>query len=418
MSSRVHDFAFLLKEKKQKDVYSLLTGCKLLSVVCHFTKETSMNKNKLPILIIGSSDDMSDLFYATKIKTSDPIILLITKNAKYIVVSDFETERVHRIIPSAQIMSPSMLQPKAKKRKGLDYCAVALLKRLNISKVYVPWNFPTGPACTIQKAGIHIYPIRSQVFPERAVKNADELHYITETQQSAVIAMQKAIELIRKAEPDDSGYLRIDRDLLSSEQVREVIRKTLFELNCLARDVIVSCGADSAEPHEIGQGPLRCGEPIVIDIFPQHIEHRYWGDLTRTVVRGTASSELRRMYSAVKKAQQETLNKIKAGVSCSTIDETARCTFEKLGYKTYIDKGRRVGFIHSTGHGVGLCIHENPSLSPNSKEILQEGNVVTVEPGLYYPQLGGIRIEDTVLVTKHGWRYLAPCEKKFNLYNK
>lgn len=374
-----------------------------------------MNKNKLPILIIGSSDDMPDLLYATKIKTSDPILLLITKNTKYIVVSDFEIGRAHRIIPSAQIMSPSMLQPRAKKHKRLDYSAVTLLKRLNISRVYVPWNFPAGPARTIQKAGIHLYPVRSQILHERTVKNIDELHYITETQQAAVIAMRKAIELIRRAEPDSSGYLRINKDLLSSEHVRALIRKTLFELNCFARDVIISCGVDSAEPHETGHGPLRCGEPIVIDIFPQHIEHRYWGDLTRTIVRGTASLDLRRMYLAVKKAQQEALNKIKAGVHCSVVHETARRTFEKLGYKTYIDNGRRVGFIHSTGHGVGLCIHESPSLSPNSKEILQEGNVVTVEPGLYYPQLGGIRIEDTVLVTKNGWQYLVPCKKFFQL---
>ena len=375
-----------------------------------------MNRKKLPMLIIGSSDDMPDLLYVTKFKTSDPVILLITaKNEKYLVVPDFEIARASRIIPSAHVMSPSMLQPQTKKRKGLDYCAVTLLKKLNISRVYVPWNFPAGAGETLQKSDIHIYPVRKQLFPERAVKSDEEIRYITETQQAAVVAMRKAIELLKRARPDREDYLRINGKLLSSEQVKELIRKTLFDLNCFASDVIVSCGTDSAQPHETGHGPLRWKQPIVIDIFPQHIEYRYWGDLTRTVICGTVSSELRRMYSAVRKAQHEALKKIKPGVRCSVVHETARRTFEKLGYKTRMDNGNRTGFIHSTGHGVGLCIHETPSLSPNSQEVLQEGNVVTVEPGLYYPHLGGIRIEDTILVTKNGWRYLAPCEKIFQL---
>ena len=118
------------------------------------------------------------------------------------------------------------------------------------------------------------------------------------------------------------------------------------------------------------------------------------------------------MYAAVKASQAAALKQIHPGVSCISVHRAAAALFEARGYKTHREKDRAVGFIHSTGHGVGLAIHEAPSLGA-SRSRLCVGDVVTVEPGLYYPELGGIRIEDTVVVTEHGWRYLAPCEKIF-----
>jgi Xaa-Pro aminopeptidase len=165
------------------------------------------------------------------------------------------------------------------------------------------------------------------------------------------------------------------------------------------------------EPHERGHGPLRAGQPIVIDIFPRHKVHGYWGDITRTVARGPVLPAVRRMYGAVKAAQQAALRRLKPGVSGVTVHQTVEQVLEERGFKTRVGDGVAEGFIHGTGHGVGLDIHEAPPLG-KSKGRLRAGHVVTVEPGLYYPGLGGVRVEDTVVITRGGWRYLATCPKR------
>jgi Xaa-Pro aminopeptidase len=196
--------------------------------------------------------------------------------------------------------------------------------------------------------------------------------------------------------------------------VQKTITRVLMDHHCLSRDTIVAGGTQAADPHEKGHGPLRAHEAIVIDIFPKHQDHGYWGDLTRTVVRGRATAGLRRMYHAVRMAQSAALNAVKPGVRCATVHRRAAAELEMRGFKTTTVDGRRVGFIHGTGHGVGLEIHERPSLGLG-KDRLKSGHVITIEPGLYYPEHGGIRIEDTIVVTHKGWRYLVPCERRFEV---
>jgi Xaa-Pro aminopeptidase len=226
--------------------------------------------------------------------------------------------------------------------------------------------------------------------------------------------MRAATALIASADIDEGGYLRVRGRRLTAEDVQRLITVRLVEHHCFVRDVIVAGGTQGADPHERGHGPLRAHEAIVIEIFPQHLGHGYWGDLTRTVLRGEAPVRLRRMYTAVRAAQVAALNRIRAGVSCASVHRAACAEFEKRGLKTEVKDGRATGFIHGTGHGVGLAIHEAPSLGLGPGR-LKAGNVVTVEPGYYDPGLGGIRIEDTVQVTRTGWRYLVPCEKRFEL---
>ncbi len=168
------------------------------------------------------------------------------------------------------------------------------------------------------------------------------------------------------------------------------------------------------DPHERGHGPLYAGQAIILDIFPRSEKTGYWGDLSRTVCRGSAAPGLKKLYNAVKAAQAAALRAVKPGVCADEVHSAAQAVFERRGYETKEVDGRHTGFIHGTGHGVGLDIHELPRVGI-SGEILEEGNIVTVEPGLYYPGLGGIRIEDTIAVTSKGWRYLAPCGKKFEL---
>jgi Xaa-Pro aminopeptidase len=140
---------------------------------------------------------------------------------------------------------------------------------------------------------------------------------------------------------------------------------------------------------------------------------RYFADMTRTVIYGEPSKKLKEMYEAVRAAQEKAFEMIKPGISAANVHNEVCKTFEKLGYDTY-KRGSKVGFIHSTGHGVGLDVHELPGIG-ETEVLLETGNVITVEPGLYYPEIGGIRLEDLVLVTENGSENLTSIEKKFEL---
>src|SRR4029077_3220118 len=166
------------------------------------------------------------------------------------------------------------------------------------------------------------------------------------------------------------------------------------------------------DPHECGFGPLYADSLIILDVFPRDAKSGYFGDMTRTVLRGRASDAQRKLWDAVKAGQALALKRIKAGVDGMTIHKAIQDLFARRGFPTETRKGRRVGFFHGTGHGLGLEIHEYPRLQ---KVTLKTGHVVTVEPGLYYPGLGGVRIEDVVVVTKKGHKMLSRLPKELEL---
>jgi Xaa-Pro aminopeptidase len=204
--------------------------------------------------------------------------------------------------------------------------------------------------------------------------------------------------MLRAATIDWNDTLVLDGKRLTSEMLRTAIEHVFLEHGCHSGETIVSCGEDAAYPHHRGAGLLRAGEPIVIDIFPRDTASGYFFDMTRTVVKGTPRKELRALFAAVRRSQLAGIAAVKPGRKASDVHAACAGVFTALGYRTTDDEG----FIHSTGHGLGLSIHERPSLSPKSDEVLQPGMVVTVEPGLYYRDIGGVRIEDTVLVTRGG----------------
>jgi Xaa-Pro aminopeptidase len=160
---------------------------------------------------------------------------------------------------------------------------------------------------------------------------------------------------------------------------------------------------------------LRAKEPIIIDIFPRSQKTGYFGDITRTVVRGRASEGVRRLYEAVLGGQKLAFRKVRASVPTAEVHRTVQDFFEQQGYKTGRRRGRMEGFFHGTGHGLGLEIHEAPRMGSHSTGRLTAGQVVTVEPGLYYANLGGVRLEDVALVTGNGARNLTRFAKQLEI---
>ncbi|MFC4246450.1 M24 family metallopeptidase [Natribaculum luteum] len=283
----------------------------------------------------------------------------------------------------------------------------AFLEDEGVESVAVPAGFPTGTADGLRNQGVSVTVEPEGIVEDvRATKTEWEIERVRATQRANEASMASAEELLASAEVDD-GVLYHEGEPLTSERVKREIEITLLGHGCSLDDTIVACGADGADPHDRGSGPLEAGELVVIDIFPRDKETKYFADMTRTFVRGDPSEEMRRRYDVTREAYEAALEAIEPGVTGADVHDAACDVIEAAGYDTLrSDPSAETGFIHSTGHGVGLAIHEQPSLSPSGGE-LEAGHVVTVEPGLYDPEVGGVRIEDLVVVTEDGYENLT-----------
>ena len=201
---------------------------------------------------------------------------------------------------------------------------------------------------------------------------------------------------------------------LTSDRIRAIIDKTCLNKGAVAEHTIVACGRQACDPHEIGHGLLRPGELIVIDVFPRVQKTGYHGDLTRTFIKGKASPLQRALVLAVQRAQRAAMIKVKEGVKGDVVHEAVQRVFDDAGFFTERRNEGFTGFIHSTGHGLGLEVHEAPRVSKGAPK-LKAGQVITIEPGLYYPEIGACRIEDVVQVTKNGYEKLSSLHYKWEI---
>ncbi|MFB6091383.1 MAG: M24 family metallopeptidase [Haloquadratum sp.] len=285
----------------------------------------------------------------------------------------------------------------------------AWLDDLGIESVAAPERFPLGPADRLRDRDVAVAPESEDVVTKiRARKTDAEIDHIREAQRANEAAMTAAEELLRAAEIDrGEDVLRSGGEVLTSERVKEEIEVTLLRHGCALDETIVSCGADAADPHDRGSGPLRPDAPVIVDIFPRSKATRYHADMTRTFVRGDPGDALREWFDLTRTALDAALDTIEAGVTGEAVHDAVCDVYEDAGLPTLrSDQATETGFIHSTGHGVGLDVHERPRLSPDGEE-LKPGHVVTVEPGLYDPEVGGVRIEDLVVVTEGGYENLT-----------
>jgi Xaa-Pro aminopeptidase len=314
-------------------------------------------------------------------------------------------------------LSYSELEQKAKAQGIKDPTTVdivhVVLKEFKIRRLLVPANFPFIHATRLQELGYSLKPKRDPFYEQRVVKTADEIRHIEAAQRATEEAVAAAFETVRRA-TIERGWLHLDGEVLTSERIKKLINVKLMERDCVAQHTIVAGGEQACDPHNEGSGPLPAGRSIIFDVFPRSATSRYFADMSRTVVQGTPTPDLKRLYQTVKDAQEEAIEKVKDGADGMKIHQGICARFEKAGYKTGVVNGRMQGYFHGTGHGVGLDIHEAPRIS-RTGSLLQEGHVVTVEPGLYYPGLGAVRIEDMVLVTKDGCRNLTDFPKSFEL---
>jgi Xaa-Pro aminopeptidase len=380
-------------------------------------KRTTTPQAEVATLFIAASEHDSNLYYATRFMAPDPFIYLEIKGERLMVMSDLEMDRARAQASVDRVLSYSEIEQKAKKQGIKDPTAVdivhVVLKESKIRRLSVPANFPVIHAARLQERGYSLKPKRDPFYEQRVVKTAEEVRHIEDAQRATEEAVAAAHALLRRAEIKDE-QLWLDGEVVTSERIKKFVNVKLMERDCIAQHTIVAGGEQACDPHNEGSGPLPAHRSIIFDVFPRSATSRYFADMSRTVIRGKVSQELKRLYGAVKDAQEDAIDKIKDGVDGMKIHQGICARFEKAGYKTGLVNGRMQGYFHGTGHGVGLDIHEAPRIS-RTGSLLQEGHVVTVEPGLYYPGLGAVRIEDMVLVTKDGCRNLTNFPKIFEL---
>lgn len=364
-------------------------------------------------LIIAASEVDANLYYVTKFLAPDPFIFIEIDGTTMLVMSDLEVDRARSTATVNTVLSYSKYEKNAK-ANGITAPRLVdivhlILQEHDVTQILVPGNFGFRHARDLQELG-YVFETKDEPFyAQRLLKSDAEVQAIEAAQRATEDALEIALHVIREATIRDN-IIYSNGSPLTSEKIKQVIHVALMERDCVGQHTIVASGIQGCDPHNEGSGPLQANTSIIMDIFPRSSKTRYFADQTRTVVKGKASDELRRLYDTVKEAQQAAVDEVRDGVNGSDIHQRICARFEAAGYTTGPRDGRMQGFFHGTGHGVGLDIHEPPRVG-KAQATLQAGQVVTIEPGLYYPDIGAVRIEDMVLVTETGCRNLTKFPK-------
>jgi Xaa-Pro aminopeptidase len=357
----------------------------------------AVKKSGADAYVAYASSRDADMRYLTHFTSSDPFVFFKKPGERgVIIISQMETGRASREASTSFMSRTQAGLPDIFKKETDPYRATAAMIAGQVGKkVLVPPNFPLALAQALNEY-CSLSVDSGTVMEMRAKKSRQEIltmkNVLTVTQK----AMDLAVSMIRNASVK-KGVLYHDQKPLTAEQVKFSMHSLLLKYGCSAVDTIVSCGENTSIPHMTGTGPLESDEPIIIDLFPVEEKSGYYADMTRTVVKGEPSAEIRSMYDTLRSAKQIGISKVKAGVSGSDVHQVVVDFFRDQGYGS-----GATGFVHNLGHGVGLQVHELPTVGPAGKTLVS-GNVITIEPGLYYPGTGGVRLEDIGAVTPRGF---------------
>ena len=337
------------------------------------------------------------------------IAIDLPNGTRALILREIELDRARRHARADNVYGYTDFVPKqglsGDRETGAAQSTVECLLRNGITHVIADRTLPLIYADAIQSAGIALELDPEMGVTDRRIKDDQEILHLREAQKVTERVMRMACETVANAEPDGEGVLHIQGAPLTSESLRAMIDTFLHERNFFNPSSIVAGGSDGGDCHHLGSGSLRTGEPIIIDIFPLDKNSMYNGDCTRTVVHGNIPVEVEKMHNAVVAAKDAATVTVKAGISGEAIHfETIRVLTEHgycEGLPTEDDLPTFCSMPHGTGHGIGLDVHEPPLLDRNGATLLV-GDVITIEPGLYSHAIGGVRVEDMVLVTEDG----------------
>lgn len=350
-------------------------------------------------LLYADTARSADMLYFGRFSVPDPFIAFGLRGKKIAVLNALEFGRARKAsgFDTVLPLEPWLEKARAKNPKAGAAEVIALLARhYKLRAFTVSSDFPLGLADKLRALGLKLAPLPA-LFPEREIKTAAEAAALREGNRCSALGIAAAETLLRKSKIK-AGKLVLDGRPLTSERLKTAIEIACLEAGALSIDTIAAGGDQACDPHERGHGPLRAHELIVVDVFPRVTATGYHGDMTRTFLKGRASEKQHHLVAAVRTAQLAALDAVRAGVNGRHVHQQCLNVFERHGFETKRTPKGSVGFFHGTGHGLGLDVHETPRVS-SVDYILKKGSVITVEPGLYYPGLGGCRIEDVVQIT-------------------
>jgi Xaa-Pro aminopeptidase len=382
------------------------------------------DRSALPLLFFADGYRFPDVYHTTKFLAPDPIIALEDVEELVIVASSLEEGRARKESRATTIVNMNEYGAQELSGRGIagaEFWATIMKRFLDergLKRVAVAPYFPLAEADRLREMGIDLV-IANELRERRRTKRPDEIEAIEAAQRATEEAWREGVDAIRRSKARADRTLELDGTVFTAERLRAIVESALLERGYASDGAICAPGAQAADPHQIGTGPLHEGEPIVMDIFPQHKRTRYWADMTRTISKGEPPAEIRKIYEVVKRAQDAGIKALRAGVTGREVHELVEDIIWQAGYDT-LRPGQKKdpsdptprGFIHSTGHGVGLEIHEAPAIARSGTTPLLAGDVVTIEPGVYDPVIGGVRLEDMLVVTDSGARNLTQAPRE------
>ena len=380
-----------------------------------------------PLLFYADGYRFPDVYHSTRFLAPDPIIALEGVEELVLVVSSLEEGRARKESRATTVLNINDYGAQELSGRGIsgpEFWATLMKRFLDarrLRRVAVAPYFPLAEADRLREMGVELV-VANDLRERRRVKRPDEIAAIEAAQRATEAAWREGVDAIRRAKVRPDKTLELDGAVFTAERLRAVVETALLERGYASDGAICAPGPQAADPHQMGTGPLHAGEPIVMDIFPQHKQTRYWADMTRTVSKGEPSAEIRKIYHVVKRAQDAGIKALRPGVTGREVHELVEDIIWQAGYDTQRPGQKKDpndptprGFIHSTGHGVGLEIHEAPAIARSGTKPLLAGDVVTIEPGVYDPVIGGVRLEDMLVITETGARNLTQAPRELSV---
>jgi Xaa-Pro aminopeptidase len=378
-------------------------------------------RQRKPSVLFHAEATDPDMLYFSRFNAFDPYLAFSIEGKRVAVIDAGEYGRMAKESAFDEVLLLSEVREGAAKRFNLPenknpelhHMVLHLAELHDIPTFKVGDRFPAGLARKLRQSGMMLEIDNGDgLFPERQIKTTAEVEALRKGNKASEAGFRVVAKTLAESKVRNGKLVHGGR-VLTSERLRELISHAALDAGALAQHTIVAPGDQAVDNHCVGHGPIRAGELIVVDIFPRRIADGYWGDMTRTYLKGKASDAQRRLVRTVKKAHKMAIDMIKPGVTGGKVHDAVQTFFDKQGYETVRNSKKPKGFFHALGHGVGLEIHEEPFMRSKAPCKLRKGMVVTVEPGLYYHGLGGCRIEDVVHVVPGGCELISRAPYKW-----
>ncbi|MHA1906332.1 MAG: M24 family metallopeptidase [Candidatus Thorarchaeota archaeon] len=362
------------------------------------------------LLAFGNAFEVPDIFWLTGFRSPDEICFLHNRGEESLVSGTFHAiarvtkksfiKRTHDLTEIAR----SMMKEGKRLTKHPEIWLKNLLDAQFSGEVIgVPDHFPASMLVAIQQLGYKIKALPDILRDARATKSTSEIKLIEKAGKATIGAISEVIEMIKNADVGANDVILHNEKPLTVRDVKLALDHFLLDQDAeSAEDAIVAVGTKAFDWHYLGEpdDKLKAGVPIIMDVFPRLKREFYVADVTRTFVKGSPSPKVKEMFDAVLAATDSVVDALTAGAKIDDVNLECYNTLKKHGFNSSrLDPEAVEGMTHGLGHGIGLAVHENPSLY-NREALYEEGHVVAIEPGVYLKDFGGVRMENDYVVTK------------------